>query len=204
MMPHEGPDYAFGISGAQQDGHYCELGRTGRIPPHQYQKPPHIWDFPGSSPSLHLWFVLFKGRKRNQGWRRRGLLQIWDYPALLRQCLVRWPHRNAECRVCVCTSHLRNAQAQHRIPGCHLGFAGRAAGSCEEQSSGFAQQHDNPWTHFLHPCSQRDRTTFQQTPARPHCFDQLPWSNRAGSGFSLAVVTDACEISLGQAEKYSA
>lgn len=47
------------------------------------------------------------------------------------------------------------------------------------------------------------RTTFQQTPARPHCFNQPPWSDRAGSGFSLAVVTDACEISLGQAEKYS-
>lgn len=43
----------------------------------------------------------------------------------------------------------------------------------------------------------------RQTSARPHCFSQPPWSDRAGSNFSLDVVTDACVISLGQSEKYS-
>lgn len=64
-MPCEEPECAFGISGAQQDGHCCERGRTDRIPSHQYQNPPRIWDFPGSF-SPHLWFVLFKGGERNQ------------------------------------------------------------------------------------------------------------------------------------------
>lgn len=73
-------------------------------------------------------------------------------------------------------SHL----CMHRIPGCHWGPAGRAAGSCEEQASGFAQHHDNPWTHFLHPCSQQDQTTFQQTPARPHCSISLPGLTEQG------------------------
>lgn len=87
-MPCEEPEYAFGISGAQQDGHYCEHGRTGRIPSHQHQKPSRTWDFPDSF-SPHLRFILFKGGERNQGWGRKGLLHIWDYPALPGQWAVR-------------------------------------------------------------------------------------------------------------------
>jgi len=43
----------------------------------------------------------------------------------------------------------------------------------------------------------------RQTSARPHGFSQPPWSDGAGSNFSLDVVTDACVISLGRSEKYS-
>lgn len=63
------------------------------------------------------------------------------------------------------------ARARRVIPGCRWGFAGRAAGSWEQQQpSGFAQHNDKPCAHFLHRRSQRHRRTFQAGPsgsARP-------------------------------------
>lgn len=116
-MPHEEPEYAFGISEAQQDGHFCELGKTGRIPSHQYQKPSHIWNFPGSF-SPHLWFVLFKGGERSQGWGRRGLLHIWDYPALPWQCPVDPTEMLNAAFVCaraICAMHRHGPGSQAAI-----------------------------------------------------------------------------------------
>lgn len=81
MMPHLDPEYAFWISGVKWDGYYYELGRIGRRPPHQYQKSPRIWGFPGSSPSPRLQIV--QGWEEERGLGRRGLAHVWDYPALL-------------------------------------------------------------------------------------------------------------------------
>jgi len=69
--------------------------------------------------------------KRNQGWGRRRLPRVWDYPVLPSRCPARQPRRNAQAGGCACRSHLRNTRARRIIPGCRAGFAGRAAGSCE-------------------------------------------------------------------------
>lgn len=129
-----------------------------------------------------------------------GAVHIWDHPAA--QGSVQ-PGHPTEMLDAACEQEPSVLTGTAQGPRLPLGICRQSCRKLRGAASAFAQQHDNPCTHFLHPCSQQDQTTSQQTPARPHCFDQPPWSDRAGSGFSLAVVTDACEISLGQAGKYS-
>lgn len=71
------------------------------------------------------------------------------------QLFLKVPPSNTQPGFSAYISHLCRARRMSQ-----LGFAGRAAGSYKEQSSAFAQQHNSPWPHFLHPCSQQDPTTF--------------------------------------------
>lgn len=81
------------------------------------QMPSHIWDFPGSFPP-HLRFVLFKDGERNQSWGRRGLLHIWDYPALPWQCPVDPTEMLNAAFVCaqaICAMHRHGPGSQAAI-----------------------------------------------------------------------------------------
>lgn len=103
------------------------------------------WGFPGSYSPL-LWLGLAKGGKRKQ----RMALPL----AGITQLFLKVPPAT-QSGLSAHTSYLCRAWCMIQ-----LGFAGRAAGSCKEQLPAFAQQHDSPWPHFLHPCSQQDPTTF--------------------------------------------
>lgn len=106
-------------------------------------------------------------------WLFRALPFAWPCPRARRRAPCPTSGAPQSSLTCVQTRGLLfvRARARRVIPGCHWGFAGRAAGSREQQQpSGFAQHNDKPCAHFLHRRSQRHRRTFQAGPsgsARP-------------------------------------
>lgn len=122
---------------------------AGPTSPHAPEAPISWWLFRAVPLALVLGWPCLRVR-------RRGLPRFWGSLAL--------PHLRADAGSAFCarSGRLHNARARRVIPGCRWGFAGRAAGSREQQQpSGFAQHNDKPCAHFLHRRSQRDRRTFQ-------------------------------------------